>query len=293
MERFILKRQIRKHRYKIIALIIVIVAGIYGYATKEDAPPRQEGTMRVHFIDVGEGDSAFIEFPDGKTMLIDAGEVKEGETVLSYIQSCGVERVDFLVGTHPHSDHIGGLETIVRNLEIGEVYMPKVTHNTKTFENLFLSIQEKGLKVKPARAGMDIYNEGGVRIKVIAPIEDEYDNLNNYSVVLEVTYNDTSFLFTGDAENEVLEELHIGGEIDVLKVSHHGSYTSGSELFMNRVSPEYAVISVGARNQYGHPHREVMEFLSRNKIKVYRTDENGTVIAESDGEKITIRGSRD
>ena len=289
-----MKRSKKINKTRIISGIIILIALIIGYLTQDKTEETHtvlgEDIMRVHFIDVGEGDSTFIEFPDGKTMLVDAGEQTEGEKVLEYIKNCKSDRVDFLVGTHPHSDHIGGLETVVRNLEIGSVYMPKVSHNTKTFENLILAIREKGMKIKTAKAGTVIYSNNGVEVSILSPIKEHYDNLNNYSVILKITYNNKTFLLTGDAENVVLNQESVGVDADVLKVSHHGSTTSDSRIFLKRVSPEYAVISVGENNQYGHPHDEVIDYFENSGIKYYRTDQDGTIIIDSDGENIIVRG---
>ncbi len=246
--------------------------------------------MRVHFIDVGEGDATFVEFPDGKTMLVDAGE--DGEDVLSYIQKCGAEKIDFLVGTHPHSDHIGGLETVIRNMEIGSVYMPKVTHNTATFEDLLFSIKEKGLMINPTQKGDIIYETDGLLVEVLSPKDRKYDNLNNYSVVLKIAYGDTAFLLTGDAEAEILDGIY-AKDIDVLKVPHHGATSSLSEVFLDRTSPGVAVISVGEGNQYGHPHDATLDAYKKRNTAIFRTDKNGRVIATSDGVSVTVKGERE
>ena len=282
------------NKYKIIAILIVIaVAAISSYFTKEAQKPkvvqkREDGVLAVHFIDVGEADCTYIELPDGKTMLIDAGEVENGEDVSEYISSRETERIDFLVGTHPHSDHIGGLAAIVNSFDVGNVYMPRVSHNSVAYENLISAVLDKNMKIKSPMGGDVIYETDNVLIEVLSPNRAEYDNLNNYSIVIKLTYGDTSFLFTGDAENEVLWEITGDVSADVLKVAHHGSDTSSDEVFMKRVSPSYAVIPVGENNQYGHPHWEVLKLLSEINAKVYRTDEDGTVVVTSDGENIGV-----
>ena len=285
-------KRLLKNRYLIITIIIFIASFIYSTGKEEKSFYRKDGEMRVHFIDVGEGDSAFIEFPDGKTMLVDAGERDKRETVLKHIKKCGAEKIDFLIGTHPHSDHIGGLEHIVRNMEIGSVYMPKVTHNTATFESLLLSIKEKSLKINPVYAGDIIYETEDAMVKVLSPTEEEYSNLNNYSVILEIKYGDTAFLLTGDAEAEILDEIY-AKDIDVLKVPHHGAISSLSEVFLDRTSPGVAVISVGGRNQYGHPHDATIDAYKKRSISIFRTDENGTITAVSDGLKVTVKGEKE
>lgn len=277
-------------KYRLIAAIIIAAAAVFGaiYGThqEEEIAGNIEYSMKVHYIDVGEADSAFIELPDGKTMLIDAGEKENGEDVAGYVKSCGADRVDFLVGTHPHADHIGGLAEVVRSFEIGEIYMPRATHTSKVFEDLLLAIGEKNMQINTAKAGVNIIKSEEYSIDILGPAEDSYSNLNNYSAVIKITYNDVAFLFTGDAENEALRRIKGDVSADVLKVSHHGSDTADDRGFMMRVNPKYAVISLGEGNQYGHPHDSVMNLLAEVGAKVYRTDTHGTVIAGTDGKNI-------
>ena len=248
-----------------------------------------EGELRVSFIDVGQGDSEFIELPNGETLLIDAGTNETGADVVNYIESLGYSSIDYVVGTHPHEDHIGGLDDVIRTFDVESVYMPKVTADTKTFEDVLDAVDEKGLTINTAKAGVTLVDGDRLSVKMLAPVLDEYDNTNDYSAVIKVVYGDTSFLFTGDAE-EYAESL-ITGDVsaDVLKVGHHGSSTSTGEAFLERVSPSYAVISCGLGNSYGHPHIETMEKLGSLGIPVLRTDEMGTVVAESDGTEINIK----
>ena len=248
-----------------------------------------EGELRVSFIDVGQGDSEFIELPNGETLLIDAGTNETGADVVNYIESLGYSSIDYVVGTHPHEDHIGGLDDVIRTFDVESVYMPKVTADTKTFEDVLDAVAEKGLSINTAKAGVSIVDGEDLSVKMLAPVLDEYDNTNDYSAVIKVVYGDTSFLFTGDAE-EYAESL-ITGDVsaDVLKVGHHGSSTSTGEEFLQRVSPSYAVISCGFDNSYGHPHIETMEKLGSLGIPVFRTDEMGTIVATSEGSEISFR----
>lgn len=240
-------------------------------------------TLIAHFIDVGQADSALLQLPNGQTMLIDAG----GE-VRDYIHGLGIQKIDYLVATHPHSDHIGYIEDVVREFEIGEIYMPRVSHTSKTFENMLLAIQEKGLKIKTAKAGVTALDTEDLDIVFVAPAQEHYEDLNNYSAIVKITYKSKSILFTGDAE--ALSESQITADIDadVLKVGHHGSSTSTSKRFLDRVSPQIAVISCGADNEYSHPHREVLQRLSSRNIEIYRTDESGTIIVYCDGENLNV-----
>ena len=246
-----------------------------------------EGELRVSFIDVGQGDSEFIELPNGETLLIDAGTNETGADVVNYIESLGYSSIDYVVGTHPHEDHIGGLDDVIRTFDVESVYMPKVTADTKTFEDVLDAVAEKGLSINTAKAGVSIVDGEDLSVKMLAPVLDEYDNTNDYSAVIRIVYDDTSFIFMGDAE-QYAEDLITGDvDSDVLKVGHHGSSTSTGEAFLERVSPSYAVISCGLGNSYGHPHTETIEKLGG--IPVFRTDEMGTIVATSDGSEISFR----
>ncbi|HHV98151.1 MAG TPA: MBL fold metallo-hydrolase [Clostridiaceae bacterium] len=250
-----------------------------------------KGTLKVHFIDVGQADSILIQMPDNKSMLIDAGNNNDGDDVVSYIKSQGISKIDILVGTHPHEDHIGGMDTVIKSLDVGKVYMPKVSHNTKTFEDVLLAVKSKGLKVSTAQAGVVLDAGSSVKAEMLAPNGNSYKSLNNYSAVIKITFGNTSFLFTGDAEKESeIEMLEKGYNLKstVLKVGHHGSTTSTSSEFLKAVAPVYAVISSGAGNDYGHPHQEILSRLAQANIKIYRTDESGTIIASSDGSTVSF-----
>ena len=246
------------------------------------------GNLRVNYIDVGQGDSEFIEFPNGETMLIDAGTNESGQTVVNYIKSLGYTSVDYVIGTHPHEDHIGGLDDVINSFDIGKIYMPKVTTDTKTFEDVLDAVENKNLTINTAKSGVVITETDDFSVKIVAPVSEQYDDLNNYSAVVKVSYKDNSFLFTGDAEE--LSENQITDDIsaDVLKAGHHGSSTSSSDKFLDRVCPSTVVISCGEDNSYGHPHKETIENLNSRNIKYYRTDINGTVVATSDGSTITF-----
>ncbi|MEG6566986.1 ComEC/Rec2 family competence protein [Thermoanaerobacterium saccharolyticum] len=251
----------------------------------------EDGLLKVHFIDVEQGDSIFIESPDGKTMLIDAGVPEMGKKVVEYIKSLGVTKIDILVGTHPHEDHIGGMDRVIESFEIGRFYMPRVTANTKTFEYVLNTAKNKGLKIDVAKAGVTLDLGPSVSAKMIAPNSSKYDDLNEYSAVIKLAYKSTSFLFTGDAGAESEKEMIERGydlKSDVLKVGHHGSSTSTTASFLDDVSPKYAVISCGKGNDYGHPHSSTLKKLRNRNIPVYRTDECGTIIASSDGQNISF-----
>ncbi len=243
----------------------------------------KKGDLKVHFIDVGQGDSTFIEFPNGETMLIDAGEWTEAEKVIDYINKCGANKIDYLIVTHPHSDHIGGLSYVINEFETGKMYMPKVSHQTKTFENLLDAIEENDLPVFSAKEGVVICENEQLKIQIIAPVSDGYESLNDYSAVIRLDYGETSFLFMGDAEQISENEIEADVNVDVYKVGHHGSKTSSSKEFLYRVMPEIAVISVGEDNDYGHPSKPVLTRLNEIGAKILRTDECGDIVIQSDG----------
>ena len=245
-------------------------------------------SLIVHFLDVGQADSTLIQLPNGQTMLIDGGNSSDADNIINYIRSLGITLIDYLVATHPHADHIGGLPAIIDAFEIMSIYMPYVSHNTQTFERLLNSIENNGLLVDTAMAGVSILSEQDLGIDIIAPVRDDYRDLNNYSAVIKLTYRDTSFIFMGDAES--LSESHITADVssDVLKVGHHGSRTSTSAVFLDKVNPTFAIISVGSGNTYGHPTDEVLSRLNDAGIYVFRTDLQGTIVFSSDGENIIV-----
>ncbi|RXI44231.1 hypothetical protein DP145_11115 [Clostridium tetani] len=253
---------------------------------------KEVGDLKVHYIDVGQGDSILIQ-QDGHNMLIDAGPNSAETTVANYLKSQGITKLDYIVGTHPHEDHIGGLDKVIDSFEVGRVIMPKATHNTKAFKDVVNSINNKGIKITTPKVG-DSYELGNARWQILAPVNASYGNLNNYSIVTKLQFGNNSFIFTGDAESlsegEILQkQLDISS--DVLKVGHHGSKTSTTKNFLNKVSPKYAVITVGKGNSYKHPNQEVLNRLKAKNIKVYRTDENGTIVATSDGTSIRFNKS--
>lgn len=254
----------------------------------DDGKSESQKDLKVHFIDVGQGDSIFVELPNGQNMLIDAGEKEYKTKVESYIKDCGYSKIDFLVASHPHSDHISGLAHIVDSFDINNVYMPKVSHNTKTFEKLLQAISDKGLKIKNAVAGENMLKEDNLSMDIIGPVEIDEEELNNSSAVIKLTYGETSFLFLGDAEKEELNSIKADMSATVLKVAHHGSKTSTYTEFLNKVRPSVAVISVNDENSYNHPNKDVVKMLEQSGAKLYRTDFDGTVVVTSNAEKVSV-----
>lgn len=269
-----------------VVLVTAGCAGFLEFSNDAVSYSHQADELAVHFLDVGQGDSILIQFPNDSVMLIDAGPDRSGAPVISYLKQQGIKKIDYLVATHPHADHIGGMAAVIKEFDISKVYMPKVTHTTKTFEDMLLSIRKKGLKITPARAGLNIIEQDGLQATFTAPCSSGYDGLNNYSAVVKIRYGSTSFLLTGDAEDLSEKEMLASGadlQADVLKVGHHGSSRSTTPAFLKSVSPEYAVILVGAANDYGHPHQETLDNLADAGVMVHRTDQEGTIIFVSDG----------
>lgn len=268
---------------------------IFGGNEKIEDTLTDEGKMTVHYIDVGQGDSIFIELPNDTTMLIDAGESSKKKVVEEYIKNERYSKIDYLVGTHPHTDHIGGLSYIIENFEIGKIYMPNAKSTSKTFENLLEVISSKGLKIKTAKAGVNILDEDNLKIDIIAPNSSSYSGLNDYSAVIKITYGEKEFLFMGDAEETSEKEIldkDFDISVDVVKVGHHGSSTSSIQKLVDKVNASYAVISVGADNKYDHPYKETVERWQKSGATVYRTDKNGTIVITTDGSKIEVESSK-
>ena len=229
--------------------------------------------------------------PNGRVSLIDAGDRQAASAITAYLDSLNIDRIDWLILTHPHEDHIGSAPEVIDRYDVSEVYMPDVVANTKIFESTVAAIKDAGSKAVKAKGGMTICEEDGVSFEILSPNGTGYDDLNNYSVVARLDYGDTSFLFTGDAEAVSEGEMLSAGrhvDADLLKVGHHGSRTSSTAEFLSSVSPEYAVILCGAGNDYGHPHKEALDRLYECGARIYRTDISGSIMAVSDGRTIKL-----
>ena len=251
------------------------------------------GSCIVHFIDVGQGDSTLICAGD-ETLLIDAGENNKGDEVLLYLNRLGIDKLDYVIGTHAHSDHIGGLDTVLNGIEVENIILSdlpeKMIPTTKTYTDLLEAIQNNNVNLIVAEPN-DTYEIGGGILTLLSPVDDDYGDLNDFSIVSRFDFGEKSILITGDAEKDAEKDIIASGaylDADILKVGHHGSNTSSSREFLDKVTPEVAVIEVGEGNKYGHPMAETFSKLDSYGAKVYRTDLNGSVIATIDGDKVTV-----
>lgn len=248
----------------------------------------QDGSsLEVHYLDVGQGDSTLIVC-DGHAMLIDAGDNSLGTQIQMYLQKQGVTSLDYVIGTHPDADHIGGLDVILYKFDCDKVIMPDYEKDTATFRDVQMAMRQKGYKQTLPEVGEE-FILGGAVFTILAPNQIYENSANDNSVAIMLRHGENRFLFTGDAEedseNDMLEN-EFSLSADVYKASHHGSKTANTEAFMEAVSPTYAVISCGADNRYGHPHAEVMNRFREMGIQVFRTDTQGTIVASSDGKNI-------
>lgn len=254
-----------------------------------------KGKLAVHYLDVGQGNAQLLISPTGKVMLIDTGDIDKEAIMLKYLEDYQIDKIDILVLTHAHADHIGTASAIINQFDVGKIYMPKAGNTTKTYETLLKTIQNKGLKVSTAKAGIVLDWDEQVQVEMVAPVKAAYEDLNDTSAVVKVTYGQNSFLFTGDAERESEKDMR-DSKADlsstVLSVGHHGSSSSSTSSFLDKVKPTYAVIQVGADNDYGHPTEATLNRLKKKGIKVYRNDLNGTVSAIADGRQIEFMTER-
>ncbi len=269
---------------------IITIAPAPSDETSDNTPaPAVTPTVRLHFIDVDQGDSILIE-DNGHFMLIDAGVNEKGAAVTEYLKELGAEKLDYVIGTHPHNDHIGGLDTVINAFNVGMILLPDVSIDSENYNDLLEAIANNNLIITRPAVG-DNYTLGNASFVIISPNSSGYESLNDYSIGIKLTYGSNSFLLAGDAqavsEAEMLEN-GIDLSADVLKLSHHGSSTSSTINFLDKVDPQYAVISVGKGNKFEHPHSAAMQAMKERAVKLYRTDEQGSIVFTTDGKSISV-----
>ena len=257
-------------------------AMVLNYTKGADERP---ALLKAHFIDVGQGDSCFVELPNGQTMLVDAGTARYGQSVVDYVRSRGHSRVDYLVMTHPDADHVGGMATVIRSLEIGEIFAPACGSTTQTWEGVLDAVADKGMTITTASAGVSVVRDGELSVSFVAPASIVEGETNENSAVTWIDYGGRTYDLTGDADAYDLA-VAAPGHADVLKVSHHGSNTGTTQYRLDRITPYAAVISCGAGNPYGHPTASVLSMLYASGASVYRTDQQGTVSSYCDTEAV-------
>ena len=256
--------------------------------TSDSVSVPENSSFAVHFIDVGQADAALIVCA-GQTMLIDGGNAEDSNLIYSYLQKQKITHLDYVVCTHAHEDHVGGLSGALTAATVGTVLAPVTDYDSKVFQNFVAKARERGREITVPRAG-DVYQVGDATVTVLGP-QKAYDETNDTSIVLRVVFGKTSFLFTGDMESSAEKDLLEAGvelKSTVLKVGHHGSTTSTSYQFLRAVAPTYGVISVGTDNQYDHPNEDVLSRLRDADVTLYRTDLQGDIICTSDGANVTF-----
>jgi len=274
-------------------LLFIIAAAFYllgSLAPKQTDIP--DGSFEAHFIDVGQADATLI-ICNNETMLIDGGNVGDSDLIYTYLRDRGIEHLDYVICTHAHEDHAGGLAGALHAATASHIYSPVTDYDSKAFRNFVKAANEQGLSLVRPAAG-SVFTLGGAEIYILGPVKD-YAETNDTSIVVKAVYGDTSFLFTGDMERTAELDLIDSGvdlSADVLKVGHHGSSTSSSYVFLYEVMPEYAVISCGKNNSYGHPHEEVLSRFRDADTRLYRTDMQGTIVCRSDGNTVEFTCER-
>ena len=296
------KRINKKLIYTIVVIVLALISyfGLDNYDKFFDKEYPWESSqidttdmINVHYIDVGQGDSTLIVC-GGKTLLIDAGENGHEQQVINYLNSVGVKKLDYIVATHQHSDHIGGIPEVLENFDADNLIMPRLTEaqtpTNSTYTAFLKAIKNSQTKVIASKVGAE-YTLGGATFEILGPVTNDAEDINSMSVVFKVTYGENTFLFTGDAETDEEKEVVDTGanlDCDVYHAGHHGSYTSSSKEFLSAVSPEICIISCGADNDYGHPHDAALKRIKKHTQDIYRTDICGSIVITGDGSTLSV-----
>lgn len=303
-----MERKSKSAKTKILIIIVVAIISFIPFFSKmigidfswEDASVKlnvvgdsslSDYPVSVHFIDVGQGNCTLVTSDFGNIM-IDCGEVDQRDTLIDYLDNFRIKKIDYLIATHPHSDHIGGMSSVINHCEIGKFFMPEVDESdiptTDCYESLLLALDKQNVNSSYMKSG-DCFSLGEIKCSALAPVTTIKGNLNSMSIVLKIEYKNTSFLITGDAESDEEKTILDSGanlKSNVMLIGHHGSKSSTSNDFLKAVSPDVAVISCGHDNKYGHPHKQTLTKLNKLSIPYYRTDTDSTVIFSSDGNRI-------
>ena len=296
--------------YMLIVLVIAVITSVgsslgwwgefsedpgntLGNFTQSNHRNDKNNDFSVHFIDVGQGDCTLV-LSNNMAMLIDAGENGHETDVINYLRSMKIDKLDYIIATHQHSDHIGGIPEVLEEFDADNIIMPRLTKEqtptNSTYKSFLTALQNSDARIISAKPGLK-YQLGDAEFEILGPVTDDCEDINSMSAVTKITYGNNSFLVTGDAEkDEELEIVENGADLDcdVLRVGHHGSSTSSSREFLEAITPEICVISCGANNDYGHPHDKALKRISYQTDEVFRTDICGSIVMTSDGENIVI-----
>lgn len=276
---------------KVKIILILILSSIIYTSYTFIISNKDKSQLEMHFIDVGQGDCTLVITPNKKTVLIDSGDEEHSDRVVEYIKQRGIDFLDVVIATHPDADHIGGMDKVIKNFDIGTFASPNVKSATNQYNQMDLELKNKKLKKTPLYMNNEINIDPSVHFKILSPIKSKkYDDTNEYSIVSKIVYNNVSFMLMGDAtisnEFDIINNFS-DIDIDILKLGHHGSNTSTSEYFLSKTTPEIAIISCGKNNRYNHPSKEVTKLLKKRKIGIYRTDKQGDIILSTNGHKIS------
>lgn len=255
-------------------------------------PEQKQSDLILYVIDTGNSDSMVLHTPDGHAVLIDAAENDDAQRILDTLQALGIDKLDAAVATHPDADHIGSMDDVLLGVPVDTFYRTTKTAKTKTYDNMVKAAEQEQTPVTFVTAG-DAFSIGGIDFTVLNPQDKKYDDTNNSSIVLLVEYGETSFLLSGDAEEEAIADM-LGAfatemDIDVLKIGHHGSHNGTTEALLDATTPALAVITCGKDNDYGHPHKETTDLLNADNIITLRTDQKGDIAVFSDGNDVTYK----